>query len=55
MLFLGFNWSSLFRELTLVDLAGSERLDDSVKTSTNNETEKINSSLLEFGKVFRSL
>lgn len=45
MLFLGLNWSSLFRELTLVDLASSERLDDSVKTSTNNETEKINSSL----------
>lgn len=41
--------------LTLVDLAGSERLDDSANTSTNNETKKINLSLLELTKVLRSL
>lgn len=37
----------LLGTLTLVDLAGSERLEDSANTSTNNETKKINLSLLE--------
>lgn len=48
-------WIVFSGTLTLVDLAGSERLDDSANTSTNNETKKINLSLLELTKVLRSL
>ena len=41
--------------LTLVDLAGSERLDQAASERTNQETKKINLSLMELSKVLRSL
>nr|XP_022293807.1 protein claret segregational-like isoform X2 [Crassostrea virginica] len=41
--------------LTLVDLAGSEKLDDAASVTTNQETKKINLSLMELSKVLRAL
>ncbi|XP_048767066.1 carboxy-terminal kinesin 2-like isoform X2 [Ostrea edulis] len=41
--------------LTLVDLAGSEKIDQQAGATTNRETNKINLSLLELGKVLRGL
>lgn len=47
--------SHILGTLTLVDLAGSEKLDDAASVTTNQETKKINLSLMELSKVLRAL